>query len=45
MLAVVTDQEKAALLPSCQNIKLAITIELYFIELIFCCFFFTEIQR
>lgn len=44
VLAVVTDQEKTGPLPSCQNIKLVITIELYFVELIFCCCF-TEIQR
>lgn len=43
VLAVITDQEKAAPLCTCQNIKLAITIEMYFIELIFC--HFREIQR
>lgn len=32
VLAVITDQEKAVLLCTCQNIKLAITIEMYFIE-------------
>lgn len=43
VLAVITDQEKAAPWCTYQNIKLAITIEMYFVELIFCPF--REIQR
>lgn len=37
VLAVITDQEKAAPLCTGQNIKLVITIEMYCVELIFCC--------